>query len=153
VVTIAQLRQSIKNASKQYNSSSSSSKQNYISIDKDLRPLLIKKIESLTANNASCTIDGCPIWWRSHFNLDATLGMIGNISSSTGILILQGENDTNTPVQQAFLLQQRLTDVNHPDHTLIIYPGLGHNLSPAIGIFPGSSMYVYRKLDQSNRMF
>jgi len=31
---------------------------------------------------------------------------IGNISSSPGILILQGENDTQTPVQQAFMLQQ-----------------------------------------------
>jgi uncharacterized protein len=56
-------------------------------------------------------------------------------------LSLQGENDTKTPVQQAFLLQQRLTDVNHPDHTLITYPGLGHDLSPAIGVYPGSSMY------------
>jgi hypothetical protein len=68
------------------------------------------------------------------------LGMIGNVSSFTGILILQGENDTKTPLQQAFL-QQRLTDVNHPDHTLITYPGLGHDLSPAIGDYPGSSMY------------
>ncbi len=67
--------------------------------------------------------------------------MIGNVSKPTGILILQGENDTKTPVQQAFLLQQRLTEVNHPDHTLITYPGLGHNLSPAIGYYPGSSMY------------
>ncbi|MGC2571205.1 MAG: hypothetical protein WA364_06805, partial [Candidatus Nitrosopolaris sp.] len=40
--------------------------------------------------------------------------------------------DTSTPVQQAFMLQQRLTDVNHPDHTLITYPRLGHGLSPAI---------------------
>ena len=35
------------------------------------------------------------------------------------------------------MLQQRLTDVNHPDHTLITYPGLGHDLSPAIGDYPG----------------
>ena len=55
VVTIAQLRQSVKNAS-----NNSSSKQNYISINKDLKPLLIKKIESLPAKNAGCTIDGCP---------------------------------------------------------------------------------------------
>jgi uncharacterized protein len=75
--------------------------------------------------------------------LDTTLGMIGNVSKSTGILILQGENDTKTPVQQAFLLQQRLTDVNHPDHTLITYPGLGHDFSPAIGVYPGSSMYGF----------
>ena len=87
VVTITQLRQSIKNVS-----NNSSSKQNYISIDKYLKPLLVKKILSLATKNASCTIDGCPIWWKSHFNLGTTLGMIGNVSSSTGILIIQGEN-------------------------------------------------------------
>jgi uncharacterized protein len=36
-----------------------------------------------------------------------------------------------TPIQQAFLLQQRLTDVNHPDHTLITYPNLGHAFYPS----------------------
>jgi uncharacterized protein len=51
----------------------------------------------------------------------------------------------SVPVQQAFLLQQRLTDVNHPDHALITYPGLGHDLSPAIGYLPGSSMYGIQK--------
>ena len=63
VVPTAQLLQSIKNAIK------NSSKQNYISINKDLKPLLVKKIVSLAAKNASCTIDGCPIWWKSHFDL------------------------------------------------------------------------------------
>jgi hypothetical protein len=57
----------------------------------------------------------------------------------------QGENDTKTPVQQAFLLQQKLTDVNHPDHTLITYPGLGHDMSSAIGDSLGSSMYGLQK--------
>jgi hypothetical protein len=46
-------------------------------------------------------------------------------------LLLNGENDTDTPVQQAFLLQQRLTEVNHPDHTLITYPNLGHDFYPS----------------------
>ena len=59
------------------------------------------------------------------------LSIIGNVSKSTGILILNGENDSQTPVQQAFLLQQRLTDVNHPDHTLITYPNLGHVFYPS----------------------
>jgi len=40
--------------------------------------------------------------------------------------MLNGENDSVTPVQQAFLLQQRLTEVKHPDHTLTTYPNLGH---------------------------
>ena len=43
------------------------------------------------------------------------------------------------------MLQQRLTDVNHPDHTLITYPGLGHELSPSIGVYPESSMYGLQK--------
>jgi hypothetical protein len=60
-----------------------------------------------------------------------TLSIIGNVSKSTGILILNGDNDSETPVQQAFLLQQRLTEVNHPDHTLIIYPNLGHVFYPS----------------------
>ena len=30
-----------------------------------------------------------------------------------------------------FLLQQRLTEVNHPDHTLITYPNLGHLFYPS----------------------
>ncbi|MGB8036047.1 MAG: hypothetical protein WCF03_19695 [Nitrososphaeraceae archaeon] len=53
------------------------------------------------------------------------------ISKSIGVLMLNGENDAQTPVQQAFLLQQRLTDVSHPDHTLITYPNLGHFFNPS----------------------
>jgi hypothetical protein len=63
--------------------------------------------------------------------LEPTLGIIGNIPSATIILILQGESDMQTPVQQAFLLQQRLTEVNHPDHTLRTYPNLGHQFYPS----------------------
>ena len=68
----------------------------------------------------------CPILWRSLDSMIPNLSIIGNVSKSTGILRLNGENDSQTPVQQAFLLQQRLTDVNHPDHTLITYRNLGH---------------------------
>ena len=64
-------------------------------------------------------------------SLIPTLSIIGNVSKSSGILLLNGENDSLTPVQQAFLLQQRLTEVNHPDHTLITYPNLGHVFYPS----------------------
>ncbi|MFB5600591.1 MAG: alpha/beta hydrolase family protein [Nitrososphaeraceae archaeon] len=76
-------------------------------------------------------IDSCPIWLKSEYSLQPNVNIIGNISFHTSILILQGENDTQTPVQQAFLLQQKLTDVNHPDHTLITYPNLGHLFYPS----------------------
>jgi hypothetical protein len=84
----------------------------YISIDKQLKPLLMKSYENATAFNLSkCnSLGGCPVWYRSLVSLIPTLGIIGNVSKATGILILNGENDSLTPVQQAFLLQQRLTE-------------------------------------------
>jgi hypothetical protein len=105
----------------------------YVSIDKQLNPLLIKSYKNFTALNSSkCNnIGGCPIWMRSQLRLIPNLSIIGNVSKSTGILLLNGENDSQVPVQQAFLLQQRLTDVNHPDHTLITYPNLGHTFYPS----------------------
>jgi alpha-beta hydrolase superfamily lysophospholipase len=105
----------------------------YISINKQLKPRLVKTYENLTAFNPSkCNNVGlCPVLWRSLSSMIPNLSIIGNISKSTGILILQGQNDSQTPVQEAFLLQQRLTDVNHPDHTLITYPNLGHAFYPS----------------------
>jgi pimeloyl-ACP methyl ester carboxylesterase len=105
----------------------------YISIDKQLNPLLTKGFENFTAFNLSkCNnLGGCPVMLRSLFSLIPTLSVIGNVSKSTGILMLNGENDSLTQVQQAFLLQQRLTEVNHPDHTLITYPNLGHVFYPS----------------------
>ena len=117
----------IKNQTEKFETSSQ------ISIQKQIRPALIKYYENETALNLSkCNdIRGCPLWFRSEFNLIPNLSIIGNISKSTGVLILNGENDSQTTVQQAFLLQQRLTDVNHPDHTLITYPDLGHAFYPS----------------------
>ena len=102
-------------------------------IEKELQPLLIKKYNNLTSFHSSkCNLLGpCSAWWESITNLVPNLSIIGNISNSTGVLILNGENDSQTPVQQAFLLQQRLTELNHPDHTLITYPNLGHLFSPS----------------------
>ena len=104
-----------------------------ISIDKQFNPLLMKSYQNMTALNLSkCrSVSFCPIWLRSRLGLIPTLSIVGNVSKSTGILILNGENDSQTPVQQAFLLQQRLTEVNHPDHTLITYPNLGHAFYPS----------------------
>jgi predicted esterase len=115
----------------------------YISIDTQLKPMLIKRFENLTASNPSkCNnIEGCPALLRSYFDLIPTLSIIGNVSKSTGILLLNGENDSLTPVQQAFLLQQRLTDVNHPDHTLITYPNLGHQFYPSSQWLTGAGLF------------
>jgi pimeloyl-ACP methyl ester carboxylesterase len=104
----------------------------FVSIDRQIKPVLIKAYENITAFNLlKCKQIECPNWFRSHSNLIPTLSVIGNVSNSTGILMLNGENDSQTPVQQTFLLQQRLTDAKHPDHSLITYPDLGHVFYPS----------------------
>lgn len=70
-------------------------------------------------------------WYESHFELEPTLSMIGNITCS--VLLLHGKGDAQAQVQEAFLLQQRLAEVNHRDHLLITYPGLGHSFYPVDG--------------------
>jgi pimeloyl-ACP methyl ester carboxylesterase len=122
--------------------------QDTISIENELKPALLDAYQNVTSPSASSLVakcldvqyryfewnsglEGCPKWMKSHSNLESTLSMIGNVSSNTGFLILQGENDTATPIEQGLLLQQRLTEVNHPDHLLITYPNLGHSLSPS----------------------
>jgi len=106
----------------------------YISIDKQLKPELVKFYESLsvvTPGKKCMSLESCPIWLDSYDVLEPNSSIIENVSPSTSILILQGENDSQVPIQQAFLLQQRLTEVNHPDHTLITYPNLGHQFYPS----------------------
>jgi pimeloyl-ACP methyl ester carboxylesterase len=108
-----------------------------INIDKQLKPMLERTFESaikatIREIHSKCeTPTLCPTYVRSLLNLNSTLSIIGNVSSSTGILMLHGQNDSGSAVQQAFLLQQRLTELNHPDHTLITYPNLGHTLYPS----------------------
>jgi dienelactone hydrolase len=103
-----------------------------IDIDRQIKPLLEKELEEFTKSDVKAKCDnpeGCPIWFNSAASLEPNLSVIGNLSKSTSVLMLNGENDPLTPVQQSFLLEQRLTEVNHPDHTLITYPGLGHTFA------------------------
>ncbi len=106
---------------------------NYIDIEKQIKPLLTKGYDNITAFNLlKCNTTGvCPILWKSLSDMTTNLSFIGNVSNSTSILILNGENDAQTPVQQAFLLHQKLNEVNHTDHTLMTYPDLGHVFYPS----------------------
>jgi uncharacterized protein len=73
-------------------------------------------------------------WLQSHKEIRPNLVAIENLRPTTGILILQGEEDNQTYLEQALLLEQKLTQMKYPDHTLITYPGLGHTFHPAQGL-------------------
>jgi alpha-beta hydrolase superfamily lysophospholipase len=105
-----------------------------LDIDKQLKSFLENQYENITSGDihARCSFQGaCPIWLKSHDNLEPNLSIVSNILNSTSVLILHGQNDSQAPVQQSLLLEQRLTEANHPDHTLITYPDLGHLFSPS----------------------
>ena len=76
-------------------------------------------------------LEGRPVYSNSFLNFEPNKDTIGGVPSNISILILNGENDTQTPVQGALLLQQKLTHLKHPDHTLITYPNLGHEFHPS----------------------
>jgi hypothetical protein len=99
----------------------------YISLVDEMLPLWNQIFEYLT----TAEYPGSK-WYQSHFALENNLEIIGNVSA--GILILQGEEDTQTPVFEAHFLDQRLMEVGHHDHTLITYPGLGHSFYPKEGL-------------------
>lgn len=101
-------------------------------IESQLRPSLEEFYQNFTsaADTESKCIGTCAIWVRSHAELEPTLDIIDNIPNNTSILLMNGENDSQTVVEQAFLLEQKLNEANHPDHTLITYPGLGHGFHP-----------------------
>ena len=122
-----------KNGTKILDSISNPNKDGYVNILTGLKPVLEKRFEKLS-EGSKCEnpmAGPCPIYLASIIKLNSTLSIIGNVPSSTDILILHGQNDSGSRVQQAFLLQQKLFELNHPDHTLITYPDLGHLFYPS----------------------
>jgi pimeloyl-ACP methyl ester carboxylesterase len=98
-----------------------------IEIDTTLRNFLEQRFQSIFVDteDRSCPFFGvCPPSLRTFAELD-NLSVIGNISSSS-ILLMQGGQDSP---DQPLMLEQELLDVNHPDHTIIVYPGHGHFLT------------------------
>jgi hypothetical protein len=97
-----------------------------MSIDDEFKPFLVRLIDYM----ANGTYPGSKLV-QSHAKWVNTGDMIGNVTVS--ILILQGEGDFSTPYMESLLLEQKLTQVRHSDHTLISYPGLGHFFYPTDG--------------------
>ena len=105
----------------------------FISINDELKPRLIDQLRSasVVTQNEKCGLKPCPIWLKSQYSAIPNLEIISKVPSTTSILILSGKNDSQTPIQHALLLQQKLTEVRHPDHTLITYQDLGHLFYPS----------------------
>lgn len=105
----------------------------FISINDELKPRLIDQLRSasVVTQDEKCGLKPCPIWLKSQYSAIPNLDVISKVPFSISILILNGKNDSQTPIQHALLLQQKLMEVGHPDHTLITYPDLGHLFYPS----------------------
>jgi alpha-beta hydrolase superfamily lysophospholipase len=95
-----------------------------VEINQELIPFALALFEQMAADP----------WLQSHKEIAPNLVAIENLRPAIGILILQGEEDNQTYLEQALLLEQKLTQMKFPDHTLITYPGLGHTFHPAQGL-------------------
>ena len=104
-----------------------------ISINDELKPRLIDQLRaaSVVTQDEKCGLKPCPIWLKSQYSAIPNVDIISKVPFDTSILILNGKNDSQTPIQHALLLQQKLTEVRHPDHTLITYQNLGHLFYPS----------------------
>ena len=98
---------------------------NLIAIDQELIPFALALFEQTAADP----------WLQSHRQIEPNLIAIEKLrQTTTGILLLQGQEDNQTYLEHALLLEQKLTQMKYPDHTLITYPGLGHTFHPAQGL-------------------
>jgi len=95
-----------------------------VEIDQELIPFALALFEQ-TAEDP---------WLQSHREIAPNLIAIESLRPTTRILMLQGEEDNQTYLEQALLLEQKLTQMKYPDHMLITYPGLGHTFHPAQGL-------------------
>jgi alpha-beta hydrolase superfamily lysophospholipase len=137
------LTQNLPNGTRVLNPKDNPNNDTYININTELKPALIEQAKSFfspskaattttAASSGKCVnLEGCPKYSKSFLAFKTNLNTISEVPPNTSILILQGENDTQTPVEQSFLLQQKLTEINHPDHMLITYPNLGHSFYPS----------------------
>jgi alpha-beta hydrolase superfamily lysophospholipase len=96
------------------------------SIGDELEPILIRLFKYYTTAEFPTSK-----WYQSHFAIEATLDVIGNVPAN--ILILHGEEDKQGPLSEILLLERKLKEAEHPDNTLITYPGLGHSFHPVNG--------------------
>jgi pimeloyl-ACP methyl ester carboxylesterase len=99
----------------------------FISINDELKPRLIDQLRSasVVTQDEKCGLKPCAIWLKSQYSAIPNVDIISKVPFSTSILIMNGKNDSQTPLQHAFLLQQKLTELRHPDATVITYPDLG----------------------------
>ena len=116
---------------KPFNSKSNNKNESYISIDNGIKPFLMNIIKPPTTTEIAelCyNPSECPIMKNSSLALPSLLSIIDKIPSNTSILLLEGENDSP---EQVLMLNQRLNEIHHPNHSFIVYPGLGHSFYPS----------------------
>lgn len=69
-------------------------------------------------------------WFPSHVKAEPNSQVLPKFAGP--ILIVQGEEDRQTTMQEVKLLDTALHDSGHIDYTIKTFPGLGHGFSPPI---------------------
>lgn len=70
-------------------------------------------------------------WGKEHKELEPTYEIIEKVPSF--ITIVQGEEDQQTPISEAYLLVESIKKSKRSDYNLKIFPAVGHFFSPPTG--------------------
>lgn len=75
----------------------------FISINDELKPRLIDQLRSasVVTPKEKCGLKPCPIWLKSQYSAIPNLDIISKVPLTTSILIMNGKNDSQTPIQHA----------------------------------------------------
>jgi pimeloyl-ACP methyl ester carboxylesterase len=102
----------------------------------DIEAELVPNLEAFFANfDERSAVGQSPYGpqYATDQQLPTILESVGELQQP--VLILQGENDANVRPAAAERIDAALAEAGHADHTLIIYPGLGHSLGPAATVY------------------
>ena len=104
-----------------------------LDLQNELRPVLqtssgIDNFPNIPALGGARNAAGLADWEKNG-------GVITVLPAYKGpVLLMNGEADTQVPVQSARDTEAALTKAGNSDHTLKTYPGLGHTFYPAKGL-------------------
>jgi fermentation-respiration switch protein FrsA (DUF1100 family) len=105
---------------------------NLLDIDNELQPFLKSLTEKFPLVNLPGFGPGAVSFLQDWQQSGSVMQVLPTFQKP--VLLLNGEGDTQTPVQAAREVDAALTKTGNPDHKLITYPKLGHTFYPVNGL-------------------
>ena len=104
----------------------------FLDIEQEIEPYFRKEFEHFYDETDQFNPFGFLVY-RSSAQFPLLIDSVKTVQQP--ILIVQGGNDALVPAQNAKYVDNILTSIDNADHTMLLFPGLGHSLSLVYSIF------------------